>query len=62
MKKYILLIAFSQIFSTNYYVSLTGDDFNGDGTESNAFRSISTAIYMSIRCASNNVNIYASIL
>ena len=35
MKKYILLIAFSQIFSTDYYVSLTGDDFNGDGTESN---------------------------
>ena len=44
MKKYILLIAFSQIFSTNYYVSLTGDDFNGDGTESNPYRSISRAI------------------
>ena len=58
MKKYILLIAFSQIFSTDYYVSLTGDDFNGDGTESNPFRSISRAIYISSPSASNNVNIY----
>ena len=58
MKKYILLIAFSQIFSTDYYVSLAGDDFNGDGTESNPFRSISRAIYMSSPSASDNVNIY----
>lgn len=58
MKKYILLIAFSLIFSTNYYVSLSGDDFNGDGTEINPFKSITRAIYVSSPSASNNVNVY----
>ena len=58
MKKYILLLAFSLIFSTDYYVSLSGDDFNGDGTENNPYKSITRAIYVASPSASNNVNVY----
>mgnify|MGYP003325772238 CR=1 FL=1 len=58
MKHYLLIFTFSLIFSADYYVSLSGNNFSGDGTEENPFKSITRAINVFVQSSNTNAMIY----
>ena len=57
--KHYLIFTFSLIFSADYYVSLSGNNnFSGDGTEENPFKSITRAINIFVQSSNTNAMIY----